>query len=87
MSDLLNVVQTLMGLKIPAVTLYRSLWYEMAKCFFLSSESGLLEDVIIPRLSPQSAVETITGTPREGNIYRNAMASSLDTLPAHNYAE
>ena len=76
-----------MGLTIRDAAHYRKLWYEMATCFFFSSKYGLLLYMIIPSLSPQSAVAPIIGTPKDLNIYHSEIASSLDTCHAQNSAE
>ena len=84
MSSQLTVVHTLLRLKIPAAAHSRNLWYEMATCFFLISGSRFVQYMIIPKLSPQSAVARLTGTPKDLNIYRSTIASSLFILPANN---
>ena len=66
-----------MGLKIPAAVHYRNLWYEMATCLFLSSKSGFVQDMIIPKLSLESAVEPLIRTHKDLNIYHSAIASVL----------
>ena len=76
-----------MGLTIPAAALYHNLWYEIATCLFLSSESGLVQDIIITKLSPQSDIGTFTITPKDIKLYRTAIASSIDTWLAQNSDE
>ena len=83
----LTVVQTSTGLKIPAAAHSRNLWYEMATCLFLSSESGFVQDMIISKLSPQRDVATLIGTLKDLKIYRSEISYSLATLPAKNSAE
>ena len=63
--DLLTVVHTLIKFKMPAAAHSQILWNDMATRFFLSSESGLVDDMIIPRLSPHSAVAPRTVTPSQ----------------------
>ena len=87
MSDLFTVVQTLTVLTILAAEHSRNLWYELDTCLLFSYESGSVLDMIIPRLSPQSYVSPIIGKTKELNIYRNAIASSLATLPEQHSAE
>ena len=87
MSARLTVVHTLIGLTIPSDAHSHNFCYEIATCSFLSSESGFVQDMIIPKLSPHSAVAFLTGTLKDLNIYRIAIAYSLASLPEHNSAE
>ena len=43
--------------------------------------------MIIPRLSPQSAVAPLTGTPKDLNIYRNTITYFVATQTAQNYVD
>ena len=48
---------------------------------------GFVQDMIIPKLSPHSTVAFLTGTLKDVNRYRIAIAYSLASLPEHNSAE
>ena len=79
MSDRLTFVRTLMGFRIPSVALSHNFFYVIAACLFFNSESHLVLDIIIPKLSPQSDIGTFTGTPKYLNIYCMKIASYVAT--------
>ena len=87
MLDGFTVVQTLMGLIIPTPELSCNLWYEISTCFFFSSKSGLVLDMIIPKFSPQRSIGPFMGTTKDLNIYCTAIASSVATKHAQKYEE
>ena len=87
MSDRITVLQTLMGLTIPDSTLSHNLWYEIAMCLFFTLASRLVLDMIIRKLSPQSAVGTFTGTHKDLNIYCMSITSYITTQMAQNSVE